>query len=96
MEALLEPVEQLPPNKPPKKPADPTQAEWPTEEDLYRLRMIWKDQNYAGSCQCTKCGEFDYCFGMSYEKKICFKCFVEKNRPKPPKRKYTKRKKYGE
>lgn len=93
MEMLLEPVELIPPNKPPIPPISNMTDEWPNDEDLVRLRMIWTDQNYAGSCACSKCATFTYCYGMTYEKKICFPCFIEKNRPKPPKRKYTKRKK---
>lgn len=87
------PVAQLPPNKPPKNPVTQATDEWPNDEDMIRLRMIWTDQSYAGYTKCARGGEMAYCYGMSYEKKICFPCFIEKSRPKPPKRSYTKRKK---
>lgn len=64
---------------------------WPTEDDYIILRQRWRSQGgqsgpYASYGQCSRCPDMDYRYGKTYDKMICFPCFVEGNRPKKRRR----------
>lgn len=83
----LTPVEEVPDEKEDEIIA---KATWiPEDDELAIIKRAWRDGGYAGNCACSKCGNMAYCYGKTYEKKICLPCFTETKRPK---RKYTKRK----